>query len=131
MALQLHPSHALPRPGGLLWPSTRRISQSPVPKEPIFSITLPDKFGMRVPPKNEGTAVMTHWEAHLILGHYRCLLGRIGKNVRVADVEVVFVVCAEDWGDQSSLSCRASNLICLGHESMCRDGPTDRAGKGT
>ena len=80
--------------------------------------------------KDLGTAVVDALKAHLIFGHYCCLLRRVGKNIRIADVEVVFVVCAEDWRDQSRLSCGASNLIRFGHESMCRDGQTDRASKG-
>ena len=70
-------------------------------------------------------------DTHVSSRHDSCLLRCVCKNLRVADVEVVFVICAEDWCDEGTLSRMATNFICFGHEPMCGDGQTDGAREGT
>src|SRR6266478_173675 len=108
-----------------------------MPRKKTFNsatVTLPVDFGMRVHSKNEGSrdrGCDALGSTHIILGHYTRLLCCVCKDVRITDVEIIFVVRAEDWRDQCRLSRRTSNLKRFGHESMCRDGQTDRASKGT
>ena len=49
------------------------------------------------------------------------------KNLGIADVEILFIVCPEDWCYERELSRRTSDLIYFRHEPMCGDGRTDRA----
>ena len=140
MARLLHLSHAPRLPDGSPWPGIRPISGNLLPKE--INIQLSDQnpsrsvrnAGSLQRKRNGGffgTAAIPHEGAHLSSGHETCLLRRVCKNLGVADVEVVFVICAEDWCDEGTLSRMTTNLICFGHQPMCRDGQTDRAGEGT
>ena len=69
-------------------------------------------------------------DTHVSSRHDSCLLRCVCKNLGVADVKVVFVICAEDWCDEGTLSGVTTNLICFGHEPVCRDGQTDGASEG-
>jgi hypothetical protein len=80
-------------------------------RKPIFNSatkTLPDQFGNKYPSRKRMKDLMglpsnRTRDAHLSPGHDGSLL-RACKDIGIEDVQILFMVCPEDWCNDGRLS---------------------------